>query len=66
MSGILGEVVEFDWEYCILSEHEAKGCVASCSSGGDSVGPEYYWEVVNLHLLGLAGTGGQFREGICN
>ena len=66
MSGIAGEVVEFDCEYCVLRQHKAKGCVAGCASGGDSdgPGPEYCWEVVNPHPLGLARAGSQFREGV--
>ena len=66
MSGVPGEVIEFDWEHRVLSEHEAKGGVASCPLGGDSVGPEYRWEVVDPHFLGHAGTGSQFREGVCD
>ena len=66
MSGVSGEVIEFDWEHHILFEHEAKGYVAGCPSGGDSVGPEYCWEVVDPHFLGLAGTGGQFQEDVCD
>ena len=66
MSGVPGEVIELDWEHRVLFKNEAKGCIAGCPSGGDSVGPEYYWEEVNPHFLGLARTGGQFREGVCD
>ena len=66
MSGVPGEVIKLDWEHRVLSENEVKGCIAGCPSGGDSVGLEYCREEVNPHFLGLTGTGGQFREGVCD